>query len=247
MVIVGLMTAAYAGSLDVASGEQVESWLTPLAATCATEHGGDATSFRVQIDVTRGQPRARVQGLGATGEPTSGAGAAVNCIQRRIEAAAWAPTTGRYAGTVAPGAGDVKMQVGPNGFSFDARGAGGPDVRIDVQLPGIDADGARPPEPAAPPPRAVGPVELVLRNPDGEWAEVRLDGKVIAEFENQTEIVRKIDGGLHTLAVHEFMSDEPFFEGRLDTTGAGARIIIGIDVDDERVRAFNHDGLTATR
>lgn len=93
---------------------------------------------------------------------------------------------------------------------------------------------------AAPACNVPAQVSLVLRSTDGEWADVLVDGKVVAEFRNQDEKTVTITPGLHTIEVREFMEDSPYARGRLDT-GCGARVTLGI-AEGQPVTAYDTDG-----
>lgn len=126
-----------------------------------------------------------------------------------------------------------------------------PDLRGDVRwtAPGVDVTMRVPGdptlrEPAAPatpaPAAAPAEVRLVLRNPDNQWADVRVNGQVVAEFRNEREHTVTLRPGVHTVEFVEFMGSEPFAAGRLTTSDAD-EIIFGIE-DDLRVTCYNHDG-----
>jgi len=94
----------------------------------------------------------------------------------------------------------------------------------------------------APPPLPSDQVSLVIRNPDRDWLDVRVDGKVVAELRNSAEATVAIDAGTHRIEVLEFMAGEPFYAGTL-TTADRDEIVLGVDVDDASVVAYDGVGL----
>jgi hypothetical protein len=116
-----------------------------------------------------------------------------------------------------------------------------PAPQVVVQVPA-----APPPPPQAtrpPPPPLPASVRLVLRSLDGEWADVVVDGKVVAEFRNQDEVIVTIKPGKHQIEVREFMDDTPYTTGRLDT-GYASEITFGLR-EGERMTCYDHDGYTS--
>jgi hypothetical protein len=102
------------------------------------------------------------------------------------------------------------------------------------------------PQPQAtqpPPPPLPASVKLVLRSLDGEWADVVVDGKVVAEFRNQDEMTVTIKPGKHQIEIREFMDAKPYTTGRLDT-GYASEITFGLR-EGERVTCYDHDGYTS--
>jgi hypothetical protein len=89
-------------------------------------------------------------------------------------------------------------------------------------------------------PAVPGKVSLVLRSTDGEWADVVVDGKVVAEFRNEDEIKVDIASGTHTLEVREFMKDSAYTRAKIDT-GYATEIIVGLNEGSD-IECFNHDG-----
>jgi len=85
------------------------------------------------------------------------------------------------------------------------------------------------PEPVLfePPPPLPDRVELTVRSTDGQWADVVVDGKVVMEFRNEDEKKVWITPGIHTVEIREFMQDQGYATGRLDT-GYAARVTLGI-------------------
>ncbi|TNE86466.1 MAG: hypothetical protein EP330_22270 [Deltaproteobacteria bacterium] len=76
---------------------------------------------------------------------------------------------------------------------------------------------------------AVGPssVKLVLRSQDGEWIDLKVDGKVVGELRNDDELVITISPGVHTLEFVDFMGKEPYARGQLYTHDQ-AEIVFGV-------------------
>lgn len=94
---------------------------------------------------------------------------------------------------------------------------------------------------AQPKPVAAGPVQVTFRALDGEWFDVRVDGKVVAELRNQDEATVTVQPGTHTVEFLAFMADAPFVTGKLDTAGATQAIVFGVDTS-AGVTCYNHDG-----
>ncbi|MCO4746171.1 MAG: hypothetical protein KC912_15345 [Proteobacteria bacterium] len=94
--------------------------------------------------------------------------------------------------------------------------------------------------PAAP--AAVVPDEVTLRvrSRDGEWADVLVDGKVVLEIRNSDEESVQISPGRHTIEVREFMEEEPYTSGTLET-GVSGLVTLGIEEGKPTV-AYDHDG-----
>ena len=103
---------------------------------------------------------------------------------------------------------------------------------------------ASPPPPAAPTPKPTAPsnVSLILRSTDGEWADVVVDGKVVAEFRNDDEIQVTVSAGSHTLEVREYMEDNAYTRAKIQTAGTDS-IIIGL-TEGQPIECYNHTGCT---
>ncbi|MBN2798178.1 MAG: hypothetical protein JXX28_03455 [Deltaproteobacteria bacterium] len=165
-----------------------------------------------------------------------------------------------HVGVSAGGAG-ASMVMGPNGMQVQA-GDGYESVTMTVGvmpgvMPGMNVavnpgmapqpqvvySQAPPPPhapPAAPPPPLPDRVQLVIRSTDGEWADVVVDGKVVLELRNEDEGMAWVSPGVHTVEIREFMEDEPYARGRLDT-GYAPQITLGI-TEGAPVQCYNHDG-----
>lgn len=115
--------------------------------------------------------------------------------------------------------------------------------QVVVQAPTVTAPPPPPQATRPPPPPLPASVKLVLRSLDGEWADVVVDGKVVAEFRNQDEVIVTIKPGKHQIEVREFMDDTPYTTGRLDT-GYASEITFGLR-EGERMTCYDHDGYTS--
>ena len=73
--------------------------------------------------------------------------------------------------------------------------------------------------------------KLYIRSLDGEWADVRVDGKVVAEFRNQQEVVVDISNGMHRIDVVPFMGDKATSSVSIGSI-VNNTATIGIDVDE---------------
>lgn len=60
-------------------------------------------------------------------------------------------------------------------------------------------------------------VKMVFRSTDGEWADVLVDGRVVAELRNQPEAVVWTTPGRHTVEVRDFLGRAPYAVQRVDT------------------------------
>jgi hypothetical protein len=99
------------------------------------------------------------------------------------------------------------------------------------------------PAPPPPPARALpAKVEVIFRSLDGEWTDVRIDGKVALELRNQDEGTVWLTPGTHTIELIEFMEDRPYASGRLDT-GYAARVTFGL-TENQPATVYDHDGWT---
>jgi hypothetical protein len=75
----------------------------------------------------------------------------------------------------------------------------------------------RPAPPVAWRPPVPSQVKLVFRSTDGEWADVLVDGLVVAELRNQPEAVVWTTPGQHTVEVREFLGRGSYAAQRIDT------------------------------
>ncbi len=106
---------------------------------------------------------------------------------------------------------------------------------------------ARGPAPAPLPPpsparQLPARVDLVIRSLDGEWVDVRVDGKVMLELRNRSEGTIPVSPGKHTIEFLEFMDERPYASGRLDTAYASL-VTFGI-TEDQKPVVYDHDGWT---
>jgi hypothetical protein len=92
-----------------------------------------------------------------------------------------------------------------------------------------------PPAPVAPArPVQAGPacyapqaVDLIVRNIDGEWADILVDGLVVAELYNDPQAIIRLSPGVHTIEAREFMDRLPYYSVQVDT-GCASMITMGI-------------------
>ena len=130
---------------------------------------------------------------------------------------------------------------GTTGVAIDT-----PDGRFSITMPGLDGGASTDRREAsrsatvAPEPRLPSEVEIVIRNPNNDWTDVRINGETVAEFRNQREMTVKVRPGTHFIEFVPFMKDTPFASGRL-VTGEADHIIFGLSHSDG-VTCFNHDG-----
>lgn len=83
-------------------------------------------------------------------------------------------------------------------------------------------------------------VRLTFRSLDGEWVDIRVDGKVVAEMRNDDEVSVYVTPGVHTVEFLEFMEDQPYASGRLDTDYA-EQVTFGLTENSPAV-VYDHDG-----
>jgi hypothetical protein len=145
------------------------------------------------------------------------------------------------------GAASVSMAVddGMGGSVGMGMGVDGMGVGMGVEVSGDLMEPLPRGEPVVQSALPPGQVRLVFRSTDGEWADIRVDGKVVAEIRNNDEAVAIVSPGLHTIAFHAFMSDKPFVIGKLDTA-VQETVTFGVDTDGG-VQCFDHDGWRVTR
>jgi hypothetical protein len=120
------------------------------------------------------------------------------------------------------------------------------DTTMDTSITGIGVDMRTSVPSAGTEARATGaaaaPVKVTFRALNGEWFDVRIDGKVVAELRNQDEATVTVSPGVHTVEFLAFMADKPFRSGRLDTAGAADAIVFAVDPTASSVTSYNHDG-----
>lgn len=78
-----------------------------------------------------------------------------------------------------------------------------------------------------PTPQPASGVTLILRSQDGEWFDFRVDGQIVAEVRNEDETRVTISPGTHTLEFVDFMADDPYAAGVLNTDGQ-TEIVFGV-------------------
>jgi len=71
---------------------------------------------------------------------------------------------------------------------------------------------------------------LVVRSVDGEWVDIRVDGKVVLELRNLAEGSSRLTDGTHVVEVCEWGTSTCFAKAQL-TTGSAERIVIGVGED----------------
>ncbi|MCO4773934.1 MAG: DUF4386 domain-containing protein [Deltaproteobacteria bacterium] len=86
-------------------------------------------------------------------------------------------------------------------------------------------------------------VKLVLRATDGEWADVLVDGKVVAELRTDSEATVHVSPGVHTVEVRTFLEDGSYAGGQLDT-GCQDTVTLGL-TKNRPVTAYDTHGWTA--
>jgi hypothetical protein len=99
-----------------------------------------------------------------------------------------------------------------------------------------------PPTYAAPPPTAV---QLVVRSIDGEWADVLVDGLVVAEMRNQREAIVTLRPGRHTVEVREFLGRTPYTWAQVDT-GYATVMTLGL-AEDRPITFYDAGAYTVLR
>jgi hypothetical protein len=104
--------------------------------------------------------------------------------------------------------------------------------------------------PSRPPSRPVYPsyapapaaVQLVLRSVDGEWADVLVDGLVVAELRNQREAIVTLTPGRHTVEVREFLERGAYTWAQVDT---GYAHVMTLGIAEDRPITFYDEGAYA--
>ena len=81
---------------------------------------------------------------------------------------------------------------------------------------------------------------LVFRSTDGEWADVVINGKVMAEFRNEDEISVRVKSGKHTVEIREFMNDKSYTRAKIHT-GYADEVVVGI-TEGQPIECYNHEG-----
>lgn len=258
--------AAPSGPLDITQRAAVTAWVESRLSACYEQHAdGDPDLrqwwVRFRVHHKRGLGGIMLQASekqdgGATEGPTF---AMYTCLRNHLRdvdvtlpkkattyTSAFTLPLASAATPAAPEPSPVTpapAEVRPDPVRPDPRGDvrwTAPGLDVTVRIPG-DPTLQEPAAPARPAPAAVPTeVRLVVRNPDNQWADVRVNGQVVAEFRNEREHTVTLRPGVHTVEFVEFMGSEPFSAGRL-TTGDADEIIFGIE-DELRVTCYNHDG-----
>lgn len=97
-----------------------------------------------------------------------------------------------------------------------------------------DRNHQRPGEPAS-------PVRVELTPIDGTWANVRIDGRLVAELRGFDKTVSlTLPPGIHTIEVRDFMDDDVWSRGQL-IVGGTPTLRIGID-EDAAPMVYNDPG-----
>lgn len=143
------------------------------------------------------------------------------------------PAVGGTVTVNGPAGGNATVSVGGVGL-----GMGGVTVTETTTTTTTQPGGAVVVAPAAPP--LPSKVKVVVRSLDGEWADVVVDGKVELELRNQDEGFIWVTPGRHTVEIREFMADDPYASGRLET-GYAETITLGIK-EGKPVTCYDHDG-----
>jgi hypothetical protein len=104
---------------------------------------------------------------------------------------------------------------------------------------GVGAQAPVKAEPKIPMPTSVS---LLFRSTDGEWADVVVDGKVVAEFRNDDEMRVTVKPGSHTIEIREFMEDGAYTRAQINTNRK-SEIVIGI-TEGQPIECYNHKACT---
>lgn len=92
-----------------------------------------------------------------------------------------------------------------------------------------------------PTPVAQAPSVVEFSSIDGEWANVRVDGELVAEFRNgDAKKAVTLDPGPHTVEVRSFMDDDVWAKGTLIVSGGGT-IKVGI-AEGRAPEVYNRPG-----
>ena len=85
-------------------------------------------------------------------------------------------------------------------------------------------------------------MQLVLRSVDGEWADVLVDGLVVAELRNQREALVTLSPGRHTVEVREFLERTSYTWAQVDT---GYASVMTLGISEDRPITFYDEGAYA--
>lgn len=99
---------------------------------------------------------------------------------------------------------------------------------VNIDETGLGAAPAMPATPtAAAPAAATSEVSVVFRSQDGEWVDVKINGETVCEIRNDDEESISLKPGVYTVEFFDFMEDEAYARGKLDTTGQ-SEIVFGV-------------------
>ncbi len=82
-------------------------------------------------------------------------------------------------------------------------------------------------------------VGLRIRSLDGEWADLYINGALLARIRSQEEAEAFVPQGKHIIEVREYLADEPYCRAEL-VTGDTPEILIDVE-QDQPIRSYNHD------
>jgi hypothetical protein len=82
-------------------------------------------------------------------------------------------------------------------------------------------------------------VGLRIRSLDGEWADIYVNGAMLARIRSQEETEAFVPQGKHLLEVREYLADEPYCRAEL-VTGDTPEILIDVE-QDQPIRSFYHE------
>ena len=83
-------------------------------------------------------------------------------------------------------------------------------------------------------------VSLRIRSKDGEWADLYVNGSLLARIRGHEELEAFVPQGNHLLEVREYLADAPYCRAEL-ITGDTPEILLDIQ-QDTPIRSFNHQG-----
>ncbi len=203
---------------DASDRDGLTSWLTDVVTDCERRLGGGRAGLSqwwVRFEVEGQQARGIMLSPGVESPAPEQAQLAVgSCVREELESTAFAEADGVYR------------------------------VTVQSVLPGSARTAPVAPVAPAPLPPAADSVSLVIRNPSGDWLDVRVDGAVVAELRSHREATVRIAPGVHQIEVLPFLSNDAFFVGRLDTAGR-PRVVLGVDPARGSVTAYDGTGLEA--
>lgn len=247
---------------DSSNRNAVQAWVNHVVNECYHQHGQEDASLRQWYVRFRVHPRRGLGGMIISAPEASmshSMSAVHTCIRGEIRGHSFdlprsAVTYQNYHTAEAapsPPPPPVAQRTERERTPRQDRPRGGPGIEIDtpdgrfsMTIPGAttgpERDTRRRSSPAPAEPQLPNEVEIVLRNPDNDWTDVRINGEVVAEFRNQREMTVTVRPGTHFIEFVPFMKDTPFASGRLET-GTADNIIFGLS-HSNGVTCFNHDG-----